>query len=219
MLARGRILENLAVWKNALVTANTFEALCKNNPQLKRLKIQPEDSVHFYQSISTHLCHLQKLTIEGYGITAQRLSHFKVMEQLTKLKMLNLKAEYFNEILAVIGEMKQLTQVELDAMKRTAICQSICEYSEPFLVMARNLRELKIIHMRGVKLPENVLLEFIRNASNLELFQIVQCDIEITENLFGKLIDARSQANKNAIKCNALTISSDKILNFWANCS
>lgn len=183
------------------------------------MKIKPKDSVHFYQSISTHLCHLQKLTIEGYGktgITAQRLSHFKVMEHLTKLKMLNLKAIYFNEILAVIGEMKQITQVKLDAKKRKqrkAICQSICEYSEPFLVMSRNLRELKIIHMRGAKLPENVLLEFIRNASTLELFQIVQCDIEITENLFGKLIDARSQANKNVIKCNALTISSDQILN------
>ncbi|KAG4070141.1 hypothetical protein HA402_013384 [Bradysia odoriphaga] len=193
-------LEKLSMLYNQFMEEALVLEFMKNNPQLVHLKIQANDSNNFLKQIPLHLPKLEHLCLhQGYpNITAENLEHLTVMKQLKSLELMDLDEEDFNGILNCLPKFRQLEALQLhlayDGPDDIDLEYVFKPNFDLIVTLAQELPQLKRFHLRYCQIVAETLQNFIRYATNLEIFTFNGCGLEITDTILENIATSRQGA-------------------------
>lgn len=178
-------LESLSILENADIERFTFELICRNNPQLKRLNLTFNyfymDIEHYIDCISMYLKKIEKLSLENasYTIISSHPAFLLFIPNLRELKLTGIYRSEFGCIVEIVKELKQLESLKLQVYV-TNVTEPHGKMEEMEIKsIGQNLVKLKTFHLEFFNFPTRLLLDFVRMRPSLDEIGIkTGCDIE-----------------------------------------
>lgn len=186
-------LESLTICLNRFHVNDTNIRFYRNNPQLKRLKIDIQHHFSSIKDISFYLKNLECLKIYCYDGGEAR--YFRDLIHLVHLKTLRLATTCFENgnyqiFITILSQIISLEKLEINVEYNgngNIFVPDQCQ----LITLATNLVNLKEFYIGRYKLTEDTLIEFIKARPQLEIFKFDDCDLMLNEDLLKKISNDR----------------------------
>lgn len=171
----------------------------KNNPQITRLKIYCIVASLHINDIATYLPNLEKLKLYSIRQTfePEELQMLTTLHKLRILKMDDIDPDTMNFLLQVATTLPELEEIEL------IVTRQYRDVTIPHLtnlrMFAENAPKTKKFRIKNYPLTDDVIIDMIRHNKCLEVFDICNCEVTVTERLLLDMCDAR----KNSPRCDS----------------
>lgn len=192
-------LRSATIDMHSFYDSESYPQFFRNNPQLKRLKINVFHHFSMINDICFRLQQLQVLKIHCCeGAEARNFRELTNLKQLRtlRLSMISLADNNALEFFNLLGELTTLEKLELSIDYR-ALDNGFRGIFEPehchLPAMGKRLRNLQAFHIGRYGLTGDSILAFVQVTPTLRQLKLSESNLTLDRNLLEKIADTRRQ--------------------------
>lgn len=210
-------LRRLSVQYNRALTTTTLISFIKQNPQLICLEFATDKSNKTLQilAILKLLSKFEKLTITSTNDEsfAKNFINLSNMPYLCEIIL-----EYLckSTLKLIINHLSTFTNLRLIKLHSNDIIEIDMDYKQSFVNLAKNLPHLEELDLNSISMNDDILINFIRSACQLKTLYIRHCELDFSDDLVVKLVDALKASRQESNEVLRMFVDIENSKNFDA---